>query len=89
MLMVCFKDVKLCLHVGLMLQSLAELCVSALIRLIKDKSVRGRQTFFMSPFQTGRNTLSSPLHFSIKHNETACCGKKKRKKSSHHLPSSQ
>lgn len=45
MLIDCFKDVKLRLHVGLTLQCLTELCVSALISLIKDKSVRGRQTF--------------------------------------------
>lgn len=51
MLMVCFKDVGLCLHVGLMRQCLTGLCVSVLISLIKDKSVRSRQTFLGARFK--------------------------------------
>lgn len=42
--------------------------------------------FFMSPFQTARNTLSSPLQFSIKHNKTVCCGKKQKIKKFPPLP---
>lgn len=55
--------VKLCLHVGLMLQCLTQLCVSALIRIIKHKSVRSRKHSLLC----------------IKHNNTACCGKNKKK----------